>query len=335
MRRLRQFFSRKLNWVALAIVGTFLLMAFAAPWLSPPLDAENPANFQIHEGWIEVVPQPPSAEAPLGTVIHYQHGLGGVYLLHFDVFHSFVWGTRSVLRFGLITALATAILGTVIGAISGYVGGPLNTTVMRLTDAFLAFPVIAGVWLFRMIMGLADVALYDFNNLNSVPIPQTLFQRIVLALDIDPVMLALIAFSWVAYARMMSVSIIKLKQMEFTEAAKSLGMRNIRMIVRHLIPNAIGPIIVLLARDVGGMVIQQAAFAFIGVSGTVDSTAIPEWSRMLILGRNWVIGPGGDPFLFWWTYLPVTAALVMFGIGWNLLGDGLNAFLNPWEAKRR
>ena len=335
MRRLRQFLSRKLNWVALALVGIFLGLALAAPILSPPVDSENPADFQIHEGWVELVPQPPSEEAPLGTVIYHRSSIGGVYLLHFDVFHSFVWGTRSVLRFGLITALSAAILGTVIGAISGYIGGPFNAIVMRLTDAFLAFPVIAGVWLFRIIMEMANVTLYDYSNLDVMPVPQTAFQRVVLALDIDPVMLTLIVFSWVAYARLMSVSIVKLKQMEFAEAAKSLGMRSSRMITRHLIPNAIGPIIVLVSRDLGGMVILQAAFAFIGVSGTVDSTAIPEWSRMLILGRDWIIGPGGDPFTFWWTYLPVTVALILFGIGWNLLGDGLNVFLSPRETTRR
>jgi peptide/nickel transport system permease protein len=61
----------------------------------------------------------------------------------------------------------------------------------------------------------------------------------------------------------------------------------------------------------------------------LDSTAIPEWSRLLMLGRHWIIGQGGNPLTYWWLYLPVTLALVLFGVGWNLLGDGLNMVLNP------
>jgi ABC-type dipeptide/oligopeptide/nickel transport system permease subunit len=96
-----------------------------------------------------------------------------------------------------------------------------------------------------------------------------------------------------------------------------------------LIPNAITQVIVLLARDIGSVVVLQAAFAFIGISGTVYSTAIPEWSRILMLGRAWVIGQGGNPLIFWWTYIPVTLAFIFFGVSWNMLGDGLNLVLNP------
>ncbi len=335
MRRLRHFFTVRLNWVALLIVGFFFTVALAAPWIAPPDDPAHPAPYRYLEGQTQVAPLPPGPGLPLGTVAYMMDSTGGRELLHFDIFYSLVWGTRTVLRFGLLTALAAACLGITLGAIGGYVGGALNFALMRITDAFLAFPVIAGVWLFRTVMQTANMELVDYTNLTPVSIPSTPFQHLVLTLGIDPVMLTLILFSWMGYARLINANLISLKEAEYVQAAKVAGQRPLRIIFRHLLPNAIAPIIVLLARDIGGMVVMQAAFAFIGVSGTVNSTAIPEWSRLLMMGRNWIMGAGGNPFLYWWLYLPVTAALIVFGIGWNLLGDGLNLTLNPHEVARK
>ncbi len=71
------------------------------------------------------------------------------------------------------------------------------------------------------------------------------------------------------------------------------------------------------------------------MQAAINSAAIPERSRRLMMGRDWIIGQGGNPFTYWWLYLPVTVALIVFGIGWNLLGDGLNLTLNPHEVARR
>ena len=329
---LRGFLSSRSNGVGLVIVALFLCVAVAAPLLARPEDPDHPSDSKFIEGITQIDPLPPSREVLLGTVAHFAELNGARTLMHFDIFYSLVWGTRSVLRFGLLTALSAAALGVFVGLVSGYIGGVVNTVVMRLTDSFLAFPVIAGVWLFRVIMMTAGLELVDYANFTSAAVPETLFQRLVLALEVDPVMLSLILFSWMAYARIINANVMALKQTEFTIAAKSLGAGNWRIIFRHLLPNAITPAIVLVARDIGGMVIMQAAFAFVGVSGTVDSTAIPEWSRLLMLGRHWIIGQGGNPLTYWWMYLPVTLSLVLFGAGWNLLGDGINAALNPREG---
>ena len=78
----------------------------------------------------------------------------------------------------------------------------------------------------------------------------------------------------------------------------------------------------------GAMVILEASFTFIGISGYLP------WGVLLVSGRNWIIGPGGNPLAYWWVFLPVTLALVLFGLGWNLLGDGLNDALNPKTVNR-
>ncbi len=128
------------------------------------------------------------------------------------------------------------------------------------------------------------------------------------------------------YARLVNTTVMKIKSKSYIEAARSVGVRNGRIIFRHILPNSISPAIVLAARDVGGMVLLQAVFTFIGLGG--DS----PWGMLLASGRDWVIGPGGGIFAYWWVFLPATLALILFGIGWNLLGDGLNDVLNPREV---
>jgi peptide/nickel transport system permease protein len=113
----------------------------------------------------------------------------------------------------------------------------------------------------------------------------------------------------------------------FVTAARSLGVGGVRILTRHLIPNAIGPALVLLARDVGGVVVMGAAFTFVGMPGGA------EWGTLLVLSRSWVLGAPGNPFAYWWAYIPATLALVVFSSTWNLLGDGLNSFLNPQTAR--
>jgi peptide/nickel transport system permease protein len=306
MRGLRRFFFNWQNLLALAIVALYVFVALAAPWLAPPDDPDNPAPFKIAETAGRTpssrrVPVPPNRDLPLGTVP------GGN-----DVFYSMIWGTRPALRFGLIVALTTACLGTLVGAISGYAGGLLNRLIMRITDAFLAFPAIAGVFLFQQ-------ALSSTNP----EAPPALLERVLLALQLDPLTLALILFSWMPYARIINANVARLKQAEYALAARTIGAPHLRIILRHLLPNGIAPAIVMAARDVGGMVVLEAAFTFIGVGGG------SPWGMLLVSGRHWIIGPGGNPLAYWWVFLPATLALILFGIGWNFLGDGLNNALDP------
>lgn len=301
MRNLRRFLSRRQNLLACAIVGFYILIAIIAPQLAPPDDADNPSPFKIVGRSYDKIPHPPSAESPLGTIPG-----------QMDVYHTLVWGTRSALRFGLMVTLTTACLGVLIGAISGYYGGAVNGLVMRITDAFLTFPAIAGVWLLGQVMMPASA----FGE----PTP---LQEALIKLKLSPVMLTFILLSWMPYTRLINANIVRLKQTEYVQAARAVGARNVRIILRHLLPNALSPAIVLAARDVGGMVILESAFTFVGLGGAT------EWGVLLVTGRDYVIGMGGNPLTYWWVFLPATLALVFFGIGWNLLGDGLNTLLNP------
>ena len=107
---------------------------------------------------------------------------------------------------------------------------------------------------------------------------------------------------------------------------RALGGSGVWILLRHLLPNAITPAIVLAARDIGGMVVLQATFTFIGLG------ASSPWGMSLNLGRNWVLGVAGNPFTYWWVFLPVTFALVLFGLSWTLVGDMLNDWADPRQA---
>lgn len=291
------------NMLALLLVGLYLGTALAAPWLAPQADPQNPVLFRrlpserpsaLHK------PRPPQPPAPLGTTPG-----GG------DVYFALIWGTRPALRFGLVTALSSACFGVLIGAFSAYIGGKFNRLVMYITNAFLTFPAIAGIYLFSQVLfPPADVAPYAL-------------QQVAQFLKLDPVMLALITFSWMPYARLINVNVSTLKQTEYAMAAKVIGVPAPQIVLRHLLPTAITPAIVLVARDVGGMVLLEAAFTFIGIGAGLP------WGRLLAASRDWIIGPGGNPFIYWWVFVPATLALIGFSMGWNVLGDRLTGWLNP------
>lgn len=297
MRAAGQFLLRPQNLLGLLLVLTFASVALAAPRLAPRANDPSIApDFRRIGRRTDATPHPPDAEALFGT-------LPG----QLDIYYTVVWGTPSALKFGIVVAACTATLGVLLGAASGYAGGWMQRLTVPVIDAFLAFPAIAGYWVIRYSMFPSTPSLFT-----------TSLQRLVSTLQLDPLMVALILFSWMPYARITNSSTIRLRQIEYVQAARALGAGPLRVIARHIVPNLAAPILVLAARDVGGTVMLAAAFTFIGVGGDLP------WGTLLAIGRDWIIGPGGSLTAYWWVYLPVTAALLLFGIGWNLLGDGLN-----------
>jgi peptide/nickel transport system permease protein len=184
--------------------------------------------------------------------------------------------------------------------------------------------VIAGIVLFQQMLNIglemAGARVYFTGEIEMTGPPNLL---VTVFTKINPVMLAFILFSWMPYARIINTMVLGLKETEYVQAARALGAGHTKIIVRHLIPNSISPAVVLLARDIGGLVLLQATFTFIGLGG--NST----WGRLLVDGRDWIIGAGGNVLAHWWVFVPATLALVLFGVCWNLLGDGLNDWLNP------
>lgn len=309
MRTLGRFLKQSQVIIGLVLVLFFITVAVFAGQLAPldPPTTINPepSPFRLVGNRFDSQPQPPSFIAPFGTT-------GDQY----DIYTLVVWGTRSALRFGLIVTFATALFGTVLGSLSGYLGGWFNGLTMRITDALLTFPLVAGVWMLENLSRpLYSLQIGTYLTTDLV--------RLLGYLQLEPIMLGFILFSWMPYARLMNANVQTLKRLSFIQASEALGAGPLRVVWKHLMPNAISPALVLAARDVGGMVIMATAFTFIGIGGT------DEWGAVLNTSRNWIVGIGGNPLQFWWTFLPTTIAIILFGIGWNLLGDGVGVLLNP------
>lgn len=315
MSRTRLFFRRWQNWLSLVLVLVFVFVAIAAPYLSPD-DPKEPGPFKAVGRIVESRPLPPDENAILGMLPR------GV-----DVYHALVWGTRDALLFGLIVTVASALFGIIYGAFSGYLGGRAGAWMLRISDSFLAFPPIAGLVFLQQlyittITSLGgfyyDGVIYSYTN---TPIGATVIQHLLER--VNPLMLSLIVFSWMPYARLVHSIVITLKQTDFIQAARAMGGSTPWIIRKHLMRNSTGPAIVLAARDVGGVVLLQATLTFIGLGGE------SVWGTMLADGRNWVLGPGGNLLTYWWVFLPPTIAVMLFGISWNMFGDSLAETLSP------
>lgn len=318
MKRLLLFLSHWRNWAGPLLVMVMAGLAIAAPAISPQAEPENPQVFQRVGSPSDMLPRPPDDNALLGT-------LAGQY----DVLFTLLWGLRQAFQFGLTVTLITGAFGVIYGAASGYLGGLANNVMMRVADALLAFPTLAAIVFMRQIIAIlleASGAIYlggvpYFLGEGLAPMEQSSLQQFLLRFE--PVMWALVLLSWMPYARLTNAIVLRLRNVDFVLSAQALGAGRVRVILRHILPNALSPSIVLAARDVGGMVVLQATYSFIGLGGN------SPWSMLLASSRNWIVGPGGNPFTYWWTYLPVVLALILFSLGWNFIGDSLNEWLNP------
>jgi len=318
MRRFRRFFSRWQNWVSSLTILAFIGIAIAAPYLSPH-DLKEPGPFMRVGRATEGRPLPPDEKAILGML---PFGI--------DVYHALIWGTRDALEFGLIVTISTALFGIFYGAVSGFAGNRLGNLMIRTADSFLAFPPIAAVVFLQQLFATTITAMggmyfYAERLGRVIEIPDSMSMTPIHYLlgHINPLMFSLIIFSWMPYARLVHSIVLTLKETEFIQAARALGGSPLWIIRKHLLRNSTGPAMVLVARDVGGVVLLQATLTFVNIGG--DSI----WGTMLSQGRDWVIGPGGSLLRYWWVFLPPTLAVMLFGIVWNMLGDGLSDVFDP------
>ncbi|AEM58123.1 peptide ABC transporter permease [Haloarcula hispanica N601] len=217
-----------------------------------------------------------------------------------DVFSRVLYGGRFSLSIGFIVVSITAAIGLVYGAIAGYYGGRIDEVMMRLLDLIFAFP--------GLLLALIIVA--------------------VLGKGYWELVLAFTVFGWAGYARLIRGEILKVKENEYVMAAKALGARDRRVIFRHVVPNAIAPLVVQASLSIGTVVIGVAALGFLGL-GLPPGSA--EWGTMLDATRETIVqGPGGT--IPWWVTVFPGGAIFLFVMSMNLIGDGINDALNAQEG---
>ncbi len=212
-----------------------------------------------------------------------------------DVLSRILYGARVSLRVGFSVVILASLLGVTLGAIAGYFGGVIDTLIMRLTDILLAFPGI--------LLAIAMVA--------------------VLGPSLNNVIVALATIGWVAYARLVRGQVLKVREMEYVTAAKALGAGSPRVIILHVLPNVINPVIVMATLGLAGAILSEAALSFLGL-GVQPPT--PSWGAMLTAGRRY-LGVANHLAVF------PGAAIMLAVMGLNFLGDGLIDALDPKYRK--
>lgn len=208
-----------------------------------------------------------------------------------DVFARIIHGSRLSLSLSIFAMLAAVAIGSIIGAIAGYYGGRVDDVLMRLMDILLAIP--------PMLMSISIVAALGHSMVNLM---------IALSLAYIPV-----------FARVIRSSILTVKGQEFIEAAKACGTSNARIILRHIIPNAIGPIIVQATLVMGSTILIISSLSFMGMGIQPPQ---PEWGTMLYEGRDLI---RTSPYLVIFPGIAIALAVLSL----NLLGDGLRDALDP------
>jgi peptide/nickel transport system permease protein len=290
--KIKHIISNRGLFLGLIIVTIFAVVAISAPFLAPPTE-EDP--YLLPKFGLAGPPEPPSSEHLLGMMQD-----------RYDIFYGLIWGTRVAFKIGLLITLGRVLVGVPLGVISGYYGGWVDSLIMRATDAFLAFPVVAGVMLLMTVS-------FDY-------------WQIRLGEGDSAVIIGLILFGWIQYARLIRGNVLAERGKEYVGAAVCIGAGDRRIIFRHVFPNSTQGLLVLIASDIGTMVMTVAALTFIGLTGDAP---IADWGMMLRISRNWIVAAPGNAFQYWYTYVPLILAILFFSIGWNLVGDGLRDMLDP------
>lgn len=223
---------------------------------------------------------PPSADALLGT-----DNLGR------DILSRLLWGARLSLGTAGLAAILILTIGVGLGMIAGFYGGILDDLLMRIVDVLLAFP--------ALILALAIAG--------------------VLGPSITSVMIGIVAVAWADYARVMRGQVLAARERQYVEAAHATGVRDLRILTGHLLPNVLPPILVLASLEMGGLILAISGLSFLGLGAQPPT---PEWGAMLNDGRAFI---GAAPQLMIYPGLAISIVVV----GFNLLGDGLRDAFDP------
>jgi peptide/nickel transport system permease protein len=144
-------------------------------------------------------------------------------------------------------------------------------------------------------------------------------------------MLSLTIVGWPGYSRLIRGEILRIKNEDYVEAAKSVGCSDLRVIYKHILPNSIYPILIVFTLDIGTVVLGAAALSFLGIGAP---PGYADWGQIIALSMNWIYGAPSNPFGNWYTFVIPGLFISMFVMGWNLLGDALRDILDPTMRRK-
>lgn len=317
MSVLKKLLKNPISLAGIIMLTIFVIIAVAAPWFAPVPERSRDPYLVPRDGF-STTPNPPSEEHPFGTT-------EGQY----DIYYGVVWGARTAFRIGVVITFITTTIGIIVGSLSGFYGGWIDELLMRITEIFQAFPfLLAAITMTSVLQtiygrGEAGALIFMAKIVAFLTFGQSFAE------DLDPVqlqiltgMLAIIFFGWMTEARVMRGNILSVKEFEYALAAKTIGASDMRILFRHLLPNAVFPILVISSMNIGSYVLTFAALSFLGLGA---QRGYADWGQMISFARNWV------PSLveYWYIVVFPGMAIVLFVLAWNLVGDALRDILDP------
>lgn len=294
--------------IGFILIFMFILIAAFAPLIAPPVTPNDP--FKMPRDGFSSTPKPMGSvwksNKPKVVPGWYKLVTGKDEWTHilgtsqgqYDVFYGIIWGTRTAFKTGFIVVALTFILGVIIGSVSAYYGGIVDNIIMRLVDVFMTLPYILAALI-----------------LSAVLSPK-------IGRSIWPPIIALVAFGWMGYSRIIRGDILSIKERDYVMAARVIGVKDSRILFRHIVPNAIFPTMVLASLGIGDVVLSFAALSFLGIGTPVGYA---DWGQVLSFARNWITELG----TYWYIVVWPGLTLVLFVMGWNLVGDALRDVLDP------
>ena len=283
-RVVRAFLLSKIATFGAIIFALFLLVTILAPVLAP----HDPALQDLKRRLAPPVGlgmEEASWEYPLGN-----DNLGR------DILSRLLVGSRVSFVVGITTILLSASVGSLIGAVAGFYRGPLDNVVMRFVDVWMAFP--------GLLLAIAFGAALGPGLVNLI--------------------LALTLTNWVVYCRVVRAEVLSIRERDYVMAARIVGASDLRIILRHVLPNILAPILVISTLRMGTVIISEASLNFLGIG---VQSLVPTWGGMLSDGREFMRNA-------WWlaTFPGIAISIVVLGV--NLLGDGLRDALDPRLRRR-
>ena len=212
-----------------------------------------------------------------------------------DLLSRVIYGSRVSLTIGFLAVTIALTLGTLIGAVAGFFGGKIDGFLMRMTDVFLAFP--------RLFLILALVAFFT---------PSVRLVVIVLGIT-----------GWMTTARLIRGEVLSIKERDFVQAARVIGAGTLRIIFRHVLPNALTPVIATLGLRVGDTILTEAALSFLGLSAQPPT---PSWGNIIMEGKEHLLDA-------WWIAFFPGIAILLTVLCFNLISDGIREVLEPQSLK--
>jgi len=301
----RQMVRNPVAMGSLAVIAFYILITFLAPVLAP----YDPLAYHVYDTY-----RPPiwDRNAPGGIDPDPRFVLG-TDAVGRDLLSRLLFGTHTSMLVGLIAAPLVAAIGIAVGLLSGFAGPRVDNLLMRLTDVFYAFPNI--MFYILMMLILRDTQFGTWLG------------------GVAMLVLALALVSWVGAARLVRATVLSVKESEFVQAARCIGASNRRLLLRHILPNCLGPVVVWIAFAIPRLIIAEAILGYLGIGlkpptgDQSDSFFITSWGGLFLDGRRSI---SNRP----WMMLAPAISLTLVAVAFNLLGDSLRDALDPHMRNR-